>query len=101
MVCADYGFLHVWPWRTGGALGHPTSRMAPLEATPHVSRNRREDGFHGSTCLAWRSAMGATSQIYRDSNHGKTRKSDMLGTLKPSVLVWRNHGGFEALSRGF
>ena len=47
-------FLHgAWPWG-------PT----------HVSRDKKENGFHGITCLAWRIAVGAASQIHRDSNHG-------------------------------
>ena len=53
-----------------------------------------KDGFHGSTCLLWRSAVRATSQIYRDSNQEETRKSELLGGPSPAVPVWPLHGGF-------
>ena len=95
------GFLHLWTWRMGGAVGHPTFRMEPLEATPQVSRNRRKDGFHGSTCLAWPSTVRAAPKNYHESNHGKTRKSNLLGGLNPALLVWPNHGGSEAFSWQF
>ena len=51
----------------------PAWRMEPLEGT-HLWRNRRKDGFHGSTGLAGRRVSGAASQIRRESNHGKTGK---------------------------
>ena len=53
------------------------------------------------TYLAGRSAVGTTSQFRRDSNHGKTRKSELLGGLKPAWPVWPSHGGSEALSWRF
>ena len=60
-----------------------------------------KDGLHGITCLAWRIAVGAASQIHRDSNHGKTKKNEPLGGLNAAMLVSPNHGGFETLSWGF
>ena len=66
-----------------------------------MSRNRRKDDFHGSTGLARRNVVGAASQIYRESNHGETEKGGPLWGLKAVMLVWPNHGVFEALSRGF
>ena len=53
------------------------------------------------TYLAGRSAVGTMFQIYRDSNHGETRKSELLGGLNPALLVWPNHGGSEAVSWRF
>ena len=53
-----------------------------------------KNGFHGSTCLVWRSAVRAASQMYRDLNHEETRKSELLGGLNPGVPVWALHGGF-------
>ena len=56
---------------------------------------------YGITYLAGRSAVGTTSQFRRDSNHGRTRKSELHGGLNSAVLVWPNHGGFAALSWQF
>ena len=47
-----------------------------------MSRNKRKDGFHGITCLAWRIAVGAASQIHRDSNHGKAGKTRTVWRLE-------------------
>lgn len=52
-----------------------------------------KDGSHGNTCLAWRSAVRAASQMYRDFNHEETRQSELLGGLKAALLVWTLHGG--------
>ena len=48
-------------------------------------QNKRMNGFHGSTCLVWRSAVRVTSQIYRDSNQEETRNSELLGSLYPGA----------------
>ena len=41
-----------------------------------------KDGFYGITCLAWRIAVGAASQIHRDSNHGKTGNTRTVWRLE-------------------
>ena len=51
------------------------------------------------TYLAGRSAVGTTSQFRRDSNHGRTRKSELRGGLNSAWLVWPNRGGSEAIPR--
>ena len=71
----------------------PAWRLEQLEAT-HVFQNKRKSGFHGSTCLAWRSAVRAASQMYRDLNHEETRTREPLRGLKPGMPVWALHGGF-------
>ena len=58
-----------------------------------VVRDKMKNRFHGSTCLAWRSAVGAASQMYRDLNHEETRKSELLGGLNAALLVWTLHSG--------
>ena len=52
------------------------------------------NGFHGNTCLAWRSAFRAASQMYRDLHHEETRKHEPLRGLNPGMPVWPLHGGF-------
>ena len=70
--------------------------------------------------LVRRNAAGAASQNHRELNHGKTgtglaprlrttvnqitanpEKVDPFWGLKAVVTVGPNHGGFEAISRGF
>ena len=41
-----------------------------------------------------RSAVGAASQIHRESNHGETGNGDPLWGLKPAVLARPNHGNY-------
>ena len=60
----------------------------------HVFQNKRKNRFHGNTCLAWRSAVRAASQMYRDLHHEETRKREPLRGLNPGMLVWALHGGF-------
>ena len=80
-----------------------------------MSRNRRKDGFHGRTGLAWRSAVGAASQIHRESNHGEIGKGARFSGLNPRLLargfrsyimvVWNqimvfpNHGSWDPKQR--
>ena len=57
-------------------------------------QNKMVNGFHGNTCLAWRSAFRAASQMYRDLHHEETRKREPLRGLNPALPVWPLHGGF-------
>ena len=57
-------------------------------------QNKMVNGFHGNTCLAWRSAFRAASQMYRDLHHEETRKHEPLRGLNPGMPVWPLHGGF-------
>ena len=72
-----------------------------LLKTTDVSRKKRMDGFHGSTVLGRRAALGAEPQNHRESNHGETKTGNPFWGLNAAKLVWPNHGGFEALSWGF